>query len=149
MSENQSPKSLPAARRRARKLAMQAIYQWQIADTPVNELLAQFVLDNDMSKVDQAYFNELVRSVPGQKANLDETIEGFVDRDIKKMTPVELAILRLGTYELLHRLDVPYRVVINEGVELAKNFGATDGHKYVNGVLDKMARKLRATEAGK
>jgi len=146
MSSNQSHKSLPAARRKARKMALQALYQWHVAETPIHELLAQFTVDNDMSKIDQEYFNQVVRGVPGQKSDLDTQIEQFIDREIKSMTPIELAILRMGTFELLHRIDVPYRVIINEGVELAKSFGATDGHKYVNGVLDKLAQKLRVDE---
>lgn len=138
--------SLSSARRKARKLALQALYQWHMADTPVHELEAQFLTDNDMSKVDQEYFREVLHGVPAQKAVLDEHISEFIDREITKMTPIELAILRMGAFELKHRLDVPYRVIINEGVELAKSFGATDGHKYVNGVLDKLAQKLRITE---
>lgn len=146
MSSNQSYKSLPAARRKARKMALQALYQWHVAETPVNELLAQFNVDNDMSKIDLEYFTQVVRGVPGQKSDLDAQIEEYIDREISSMTPIELAILRMGTFELLHRIDVPYRVIINEGVELAKSFGATDGHKYVNGVLDKLAQKIRVDE---
>lgn len=147
MSQNQSKKkSIPAARRKARKLALQALYQWHVAETPVHELLAQFSVDNDMSKIDIEYFTEVVRGVPSSKTDLDSQIEEFIDRSINSMTPIELAILRMGTYELIHRIDVPYRVIINEGVELAKAFGATDGHKYVNGVLDKLSQKLRIEE---
>jgi len=146
MSSNQSYKSLPAARRKARKMALQALYQWHVAETPVHELLAQFNVDNDMSKIDLEYFTQVVRGVPGQKSDLDAQIEEYIDREISSMTPIELAILRMGTFELLHRIDVPYRVIINEGVELAKSFGATDGHKYVNGVLDKLAQKIRVDE---
>lgn len=146
MSSNQSKTSLPAARRKARKMALQALYQWHVADTPVHEILAQFHIDNDMSKIDQEYFSEVVRGVPSNKAELDADIEKFIDRELKSMTPIELAILRMGTFELKHRIDVPYRVIINEGVELAKSFGATDGHKYVNGVLDKLAQSIRIEE---
>lgn len=146
MSSNQSHKSLPAARRKARKMALQALYQWHVAETPVHELLAQFAVDNDMSKIDHEYFTQVVRGVPSQKSDLDVQIEKFIDREISSMTPIELAILRMGTFELMHRIDVPYRVIINEGVELAKSFGATDGHKYVNGVLDKLAQSLRIEE---
>jgi len=146
MTASQTSPSLPAARRKARKLALQALYQWHMAETAVHELEAQFLTDNDMSKVDKEYFHEVLHGVPANKSVLDEEITKFIDRDLTKLTPIELAILRMGAYELKHRIDVPYRVIINEGVELAKSFGATDGHKYVNGVLDKLAQQLRIPE---
>ena len=145
MAKDQSP-SLSSKRRKARKLALQALYQWHMAETSVTELVAQFLADNNMEKIDQEYFTEVVRGVPAEKSSLDEKIGRHIDRDLSRLTPIELAVLRMGTYELLHRLDVPYRVIINEGVELTKAFGATDGHKYVNGVLDKLAQELRITE---
>ena len=99
-----------------------------------------------MSKVDEAYFEELLHQVPRHVAELDALFGELLDRPIAEVDPVERAVLRLGTYELQHRLDIPYRVVINEGVELAKIFGAEDGHKYVNSILDGVARKLREVE---
>ena len=146
MSHDTPLKNMPAARRKARKMALQALYQWQVAETPVHELLAQFAVDQDLSKIDREYFSEVVRGVTANKSDLDATLETCIDREIAKMTPIELTILRMGAFELSHRIDVPYRVVINEGVELAKAFGAADGHKYVNGVLDKLSKQLRATE---
>lgn len=136
----------PAARRQARRLALQALYQWQMAGASLASVETQFREDNDMQKVDQAYFHEILHAVPAQISTLDELVTPHLDRPLAELTPIELNILRMGAYELRHRKDVPYKVVINEGVDLAKSFGATDGHKYVNGVLDKLARQLRAGE---
>lgn len=133
----------PALRRKARQLAMQALYQWEIASASLLEIEREFREDNDMHKVDADYFAELLHQVPTLKTELDEQIKPLLDRDISELTPVELTILRLSGYELLKRPDVPYRVIINEGVELAKTFGSTDGHKFVNGILDKLAGQLR------
>ena len=139
-------KGKTAARRKARSLAMQALYQWHLAGQSVNEIEAQFRVDNDFVGVDGAYFREILHGVPQNKTELDDAFAGYLDRPLEELDPVELAILRLSAYELRHRVDVPYRVVINEGIELAKIFGATDGHKFVNGILDKLAPKLRADE---
>ncbi|KAB0546532.1 transcription antitermination factor NusB [Pseudomonas argentinensis] len=139
-----SPKVL--ARREARTLAMQALYSWHIAGQALNEIEAQFRVDNDFSAVDGAYFHEILHGVPRQKTEIDALFAPLLDRPLEEIDPVELSILRLSTYELRNRIDVPYRVVINEGIELAKVFGATDGHKFVNGVLDKLAPTLRADE---
>lgn len=136
----------PAARHKARHMALQALYQWHVSKASANEIEAQFLVDQDMSKVDKAYFHELLHQVPERREELDATLTTYLDRPLKDLTPVELAILRLCTYELQHRIDVPYRVVINEGVNLAKAFGATEGHRYVNGVLDKVSRALRTAE---
>ena len=139
-------KTSPAARRKARRFAVQALYQWQIAVAALAQIEAEFRTDNDMSSVDLEYFHVILHGVPREKSELDKKIEPFLDRRIDEMTPVELAILRLGAFEMGHRLDVPYKVVINEAIELAKTFGATDGHKYVNGVLDKLAQRERMVE---
>ncbi|UTW47596.1 transcription antitermination factor NusB [Bacterioplanoides sp. SCSIO 12839] len=139
-------KSSPAARRKARRFAVQAIYQWQLAGANLAAIEAEFRTDNDMSKVDLEYFHDILHGVPREKADLDKKIEPLLDRRLDELTPVELAILRLGAYEMVHRIDVPYKVVINESVELAKTFGATDGHKYVNGILDKLAQRDRMVE---
>lgn len=146
ISDKPGNRMSPAARRQARRLTLQALYQWQIAGASLASIEAEFREDNDMKKVDQAYFHELLHSVPAQISTLDELIEPLLDRPLKELTPIELNILRMGTYELKYRKDVPCRVVINEGVDLAKAFGATDGHKYVNGILDKLARQIRADE---
>ncbi|GIZ11674.1 transcription antitermination factor NusB [Pseudomonas sp. NCCP-436] len=136
------------ARREARTLAMQALYSWHIAGQSLNEIEAQFRVDNDFSKVDGAYFHEILHGVPRQKGELDGAFAPLLDRPLEEVDPVELAILRLATYELSNRVDVPYKVVINEAIELAKVFGATDGHKFVNGILDKLAPSLRSAEVG-
>lgn len=127
-------------------MAVQALYSWQIADQPVSDIEAQFRTDNDFAKVDGAYFHELLTGVPRNLTELDEHLGLVLDRPFKDVDPIELAILRIGVYELTRRIDVPYRVVINEGIEMAKTFGATDGHKYVNGILDKLAPRLRSAE---
>jgi len=134
------------ARHKARRLATQALYAWQISGQDLTDIDQQFRLDHDMSRVDQEYFGELLHKVPANTQELDDHISPLLDRDIEKVDPIELAILRLGVYEMAFRPDVPYRVVINEGVELAKTFGAEEGHKYVNSILDGLARKLRDVE---
>ncbi|NMY52590.1 transcription antitermination factor NusB [Pseudomonas sp. WS 5011] len=134
------------ARRQARTLAMQALYSWHMAGQSLNEIEAQFRVDNDFTAVDGAYFHEILHGVPRQKTEIDGAFESLLDRPLDEIDPVELSILRLSTFELKNRIDIPYRVVINEGIELAKVFGATDGHKFVNGVLDKLAPRLRADE---
>lgn len=139
-------KASPAARRKARSFALQAIYQWHMAGADLAKIEAEFRADNDMSKVDLEYFHEILHGVPRELSALDHIIKPLLDRDSEEMTPVELSILRLATYEMMHRIDVPYKVVINEAVELAKSFGATDGHKYVNGVVDKIAQQVRTVE---
>lgn len=139
-------KSSPAARRKARRFALQALYQWQVSGSGLNDIEAEFRTDNDMSKVDVEYFHDILHGVPRDKSELDAKVLPFLDRRIDELTPVELAILRLGAFEMCHRIDVPYKVVINEAIELAKTFGATDGHKYVNGVLDKLAQRERMVE---
>lgn len=134
----------PAARRKARKLAVQAIYSWQLSQNSMSDIEAQFLTDNDTSKVDVDYFLALVRGVAGQSSTLDEALEPFLDRPFKDLDHVERAVLRLAAYELRERLDVPYKVAINEAIELAKAFGADDSHRFVNGVLDKAIDSLRA-----
>ncbi|MFV3403054.1 MULTISPECIES: transcription antitermination factor NusB [Pseudomonas] len=138
--------SKSAKRREARKLATQALYQWHMAQHSLNEVEAQFRVDNDFTDVDGAYFREILHGVPVKKGEIDEALKPCLDTPIEELDPVELAVLRLSAWELMMRADVPYRVVINEGVELAKVFGATDGHKFVNGVLDKLAPRLREAE---
>jgi N utilization substance protein B len=133
-------------RREARKLATQALYQWHMASHSLNEIEAQFRVDNDFTDVDGAYFREILHGVPASKTEIDAVLKPCMDLTLEELDPVELAVLRLSTWELLKRVDVPYRVVINEGIELAKVFGSTDGHKFVNGVLDKVAPAVRAAE---
>jgi len=113
---------------------------------PLSDIEAQFRTDNDFKKVDGAYFHELLTGVPRNLDEIDGHLATVIDRPVKEVDPIELAILRIGVYELLKRIDVPYKVVINEGIEMAKIFGATDGHKYINGILDKLAPTLRSVE---
>lgn len=134
------------ARHKARECAVQAIYQWQMTGQDVVVIDEEFLTHHDLSKVDVPYFHELLRGVVSHLHELDDHIVPLLDRPIHEVDPVERAILRLGTYEFEFRLEIPYRVVINEGVELAKTFGAEHGHKYVNSILDGVARRLRAAE---
>ena len=136
------------ARHLARKHAVQALYMWQMTGQDLSDIDTQFVLEHDMKKVDMKYFKELLHGVPSHVTELDGHIEPLLDRPFQALDPVECAIMRLGVYELQHRIDIPYKVVINEAVELAKTFGAEEGHKYVNSILDKVAKKLRAIEIG-
>ena len=135
-------------RRRARELALQALYQMQIADHDIRELLRQFRERPEYERVDQDYFNELLPAVCADVEQTKTRIADFADRPLLQIDPVELGVLLIGVYELASRPDVPYRAVINEGVDLARRFGAEDGHKYVNAVLDRAARELRPAEAG-
>lgn len=141
-----SQKPSPAARRKARRFTVQALYQWQMTGTSLGEIETQFRVDNDMRKTDVTYFHELLHEIPKCINELDGIFGPYLDREIKDLDRVELAILRIGTYELSKRVDVPYKVAINEGIELAKYFGATESHKYINGILDKVAQRLRVLE---
>lgn len=138
--------ALVAKRRKARHYAVQGLYQWQMAGTSIQTVLLEFKDDYDFSKVDSDYFDEILLQSSKLAGQLDATLTPLLDRDIHDLGPVELALLRLSMYEMCHRIDVPYKVVINEAVALAKKFGASESHKFVNGVLDRAARQLRATE---
>lgn len=138
----------PAARSRARRRALQALYAWQMAQAPIEQVIAQFQHEQDMEVADLDYFEDLVRGVARHVGDLDARLADFLDRGVEAVDPIERAILRIAAYELLHRLDVPYRVVLNEAIESAKRFGSDQGHTYVNGVLDKAAASWRAAEAG-
>lgn len=141
-------KSRSAMRRKARSLALQALYSRHIAGQSLAEIEAQLRSDPeyDFASADAAYFRELLHGVPGHLDVIDEHLRVVLDRELRDVDPIELAILRIGVYEMTERLDVPYKVIINEGIEMAKVFGATDGHKYVNGILDKLAPRLRSVE---
>jgi N utilization substance protein B len=138
----------PASARRAvaRKLAMQALYRWQINSGPWQDVLNEFAAEDDMRKADRGYFNKLVTDVCGSSEALDEALAGWMDRKPAELDPVERAVLWVAAHELRAAPDVPFRVVINEAVGLAKRFGATDSHKFVNAVLDAAARELRPLE---
>ena len=133
-------------RSQARRHAVQAIYQWQMTGQNVGEILNQFLDEQEPADFEVPYFQDLLRGVPTHLSELDELLRPALDRAIESVDPVERAVLRLGAYELCHKPEVPYRVVINEAVELAKRFGADQGHRFVNGVLDKLARHLRPAE---
>ncbi|MCX7032744.1 MAG: transcription antitermination factor NusB [Arenimonas sp.] len=137
----------PHARSRARRRALQAVYAWQLSHTAINKVIDQFQNEQDMEVADQEYFEDLVRGVEANLGTLDEALSHFLDRDIAQVDPIERAVLRIAAYELRHRIDVPYRVVINEAIETTKRFGSEHGHTFVNGVLDHAAAQWRATEA--
>jgi transcription antitermination protein NusB len=145
MSKNPSGIDL-AARSRARRRALQAVYAWQMSGTPVPSVIEQFRHEQDMQVADLEFFEDLVRGVESHCAELDAGLVPFLDREIGQVDPIERAALRLAAYEFKYRPDVPYRVVLNEAIELAKRFGAEHGHTYVNGVLDKLAREWRVAE---
>lgn len=139
-------KATAGARTRARELLLQALYQKQIAGHDCAELKRQFHEQTAWQRVDQDFFDEALGAICRGEAEFRDVIAGLVDRPLDQLDPVELAILLVGVYELSERLDVPYRVVINEGVNLARRFGAEEGHKYVNACLDRAAQSLRTVE---
>ena len=139
--------SSPAARRKARHYAMQALYQWHMSGSDINKIEAEFRTDYDMKPVDVDYFHEILHAVPKQLDALQGLFEPHLqDRALAELDPVTLALLRMACYELNQRIDVPYKVVISEAVAVAKKFGATDAHKFINGVLDKVSAQVRAVE---
>ena len=137
----------PAARTRARRRAVQALYAWELSGNPMRRVIDDFRREQDMQIADLEYFEDLLRGVEANCRELDGGLAPFLDRDIERVDPIERAVLRLAAYELGHRPDVPYRVVLNEAVEVTKRFGSEQGHTYVNGVLDKLARLWRVTES--
>ena len=130
----------------ARKLALQALYRWQLNACPWQELLQEFGEAEDMARADREYFRALIEGVWSTRLELDTQLASLADREPRLLDPIEHAILLIGLYELSARREVPYRVAINEAVGLARRFGATDGHKFVNAVLDRAARLLRPAE---
>jgi len=135
-----SPKS------NARQVALQALYQWQVTDHDLLTLSRQFAADPETPKYHKAYFEVLVGGVMDNLVEVDAAIGEFTSRDFDKIDPIEKVVLRLSTFELLFKPEVPYRVVINEAINLAKNFGSEKSHAYVNSILDKLAQKNRAAE---
>jgi transcription antitermination protein NusB len=142
----QAATHLGATRSVARKLALQALYRWQLNDCPWQDLVQEFGEAEDMPRADREYFRELVEGVSGAREALDSQLAGMMDRKPEHLDPVEHAALLIGLYELTSRPEVPYRVSINEAVGLTRRFGATDGYKFVNAVLDRAARALRPHE---
>jgi N utilization substance protein B len=135
-----------AARSRARRRALQAIYAWQVGGATMAKVIDQFRHEQDMEVADLEYFEDLLLGVEKHQAELDEGLKPFVDREVGQIDPIERAALRLAAYELKYRPDVPYRVILNEAIEVTKRFGADHGHSYVNGVLDKLATHWRTAE---
>ncbi len=144
MARNFNPQT--AARALARRLAVQALYRWQLNAAPWQELVNEFATDADMPRADGEYFRALVRQAIDDHAALDAALAPFLARAAAMLDPVEHAVLLIAAVELQHQPKVPFRVVIDEAVGLARRFGATDGHKFVNGVLDRAARAWRADE---
>ena len=135
------------ARARARRTAVQACYQWLISKQPMSEIIDEFVNERpELRKADKEYFRDLLQGMNRYSSELDKVLQPFLDRGISEVSPVERAILTLGIYELVHHPELPWRVIMNETVELAKMFGADQSHKYINGVLDKAARSIRTAE---
>ena len=137
---------LAAQRRKARHYGLQALYQWTLSGASPSDIEAEFRVDNDFQHTDGEYFNALLCGVIADVEALELVFEPALDRGLDDLDPIERNLLRLGTFELRDRIDVPYKVVINEAVALAKKFGATDSHRYINGVLDKISRELRTVE---
>ena len=133
----------PAARRRARECAVQALYSWQLSKNDIADVELEFLTEQDVKDVDIAYFRELLSGVANSAEKLDALMAPYLSRQLDELGQVERAILRLALFELSKRQDVPYKVAINEAIELAKTFGAEDSHKFVNGVLDKVAPSIR------
>jgi N utilization substance protein B len=137
-----------SARRRARELALQGLYEWLVGHGDVAAIDAHMHEQDGFERCDSQHFDTLLHGCAREAATLDSVLASHADRKISEMSPVEHGVLMIGAYELAHCADVPYKVAINEAVELAKTFGGTDGHKYVNGVLDKAALELRPQEVG-
>lgn len=138
-----TPDFSPVARSFARQRVLQALYQWQMTGQNIATIEEQFLTQEDMRRADVPYFQQLLQGVPPAVTALDDLFSGLLDRHIKQLDPVELAILRIGCYELRYCPDIPWRVAINESVELAKKFGAEQSHKYINGILDRVAHNLK------
>ncbi len=138
MSIIATAKFSPSARSAARQRVLQALYQWQLTKQPTQVIESQFLEEQNMRKVDVPYFQKLLHDIPKYTDQLDDTFAPLLDRQITQLDPIELAILRIGCYELTHCQEIPFKVVINEAVELAKKFGAEQSHKYINSILDKL-----------
>ena len=136
----------PVLRSRARRRALQAIYAWQMSGGTAQQVIAQFAHEQAHEIADLEYFEDLVRGVLQHRADIDGALAGFLDRGVEEVDPIERASLRIAAYELRHRLDIPYRVVINEAIDTTKRFGSEHGHTYVNGVLDHAAADWRSAE---
>jgi N utilization substance protein B len=135
-------------RRRARRRALQAIYQWQLTGQDADDILQQFHAVQDMKGVDEAHFEKLLRGVSSERENLDGELQPFLDRPVEQVDLMEQIVLRIGTFEMLHCPELPFRVVLDECIDLAHRFGSEQGHAYINAVLDRAAREWRSGESG-
>jgi N utilization substance protein B len=133
-------------RRNARQTVLQALYQWEMTHQEISVIENQFEQQEIFLQCDQEYFKEILNNIPLELEIIDGFIKRYIDRALEEMDPIEVTISRIATYELLKKTDVPYRVILNEALELAKKFGAQEGHKFVNGILDKIAREVRRAE---
>jgi N utilization substance protein B len=133
-------------RHKARRFALQALYQWQMSGSSITDIKTQFLVEKTNTAFDSEYFCDLLTGVTSHQSELDAVITPFMSRTIESLDPIECAVLRLATYELVHCPQIPYKVVINEALELTKTFGTSEGHKFVNGVLDKVAQQVRVVE---
>ena len=133
-------------KRKARKLALQALYQWLMSGAELHEIEAQFRVINNMEKVDVEYFCRLLHDIPEHVETIEQQVSPFLDRDINGLNPIEHTVIRMGAYELLYCPELPYKVVLDESISLTKEFGSQDGHRYVNGVLNNLARQVRTVE---
>ncbi len=146
LEKSTSKKSVAKARGKSRRFVMQAIYQWQMTGDSITDIKQQFFDENNFSVIDSAYFSELVSGVVSSISELDPILEKYMTRSIESVDPVERSILRLATYEFIYRLDVPYRVILNEAISITKEYCAENSHTFVNAVLDKVAKEIRHVE---
>lgn len=146
MSDESSTQPTASQRHRAREAVIQALYQWELSGYPMTQVAAMFRADNDLKRADIAFFHDALTAIDHTHQTLVDSLKPYLSRELSELTPIERNILLLGAYELSERIDIPFKVVISEAVALSKKFGATDGHKFVNGVLDQLAANARAIE---
>ncbi len=146
MSDESSTQPTASQRHRAREAVIQALYQWELSGYPMTQVAAMFRADNDLKRADIAFFHDALTAIDHTHQTLVDSLKPYLSRELSELTPIERNILLLGAYELSARIDIPFKVVISEAVALSKKFGATDGHKFVNGVLDQLAATARAIE---
>jgi|JI61114BRNA_FD_contig_31_1503456_length_2006_multi_3_in_0_out_0_4 transcription antitermination protein NusB len=140
------PAKPKSARRRARELTIQGLYQWLLSKNDFSSIISFLEEDEDFAKADEKYLHRLLEGILSGHLALQETLETYIDRSLNELSPIEYSALLMGLYEMIHCIDVPYKVIVNEAVEVTKVFGGVDGYKYINGVLDKMAPKIRQHE---
>jgi len=146
VSDGSPTQPTASQRHRAREAVIQALYQWELSGYPMTQVAAMFRADNDLKRADIAFFNDALTTIDHTHQTLVGSLKPYLSRELSELTPIERNILLLGAYELSARIDIPFKVVISEAVALSKKFGATDGHKFVNGVLDQLAANARAIE---